>query len=241
MDTEKEYLRNESFIAYWEKKHNDPNYRHEELSSIVQRYLLRLINEANGYLLDHGCGGGRASLEIAENEKKLALCDLSSVSIKKTLELLGRHHVSNMVLWSHVGPIETWIGQKGWGGVCSHRVLHAIPRSVRLITVKSLVSGLKKSGKVLLTAKSLNCRRFTLLKGDSEFEQIEGDGQTFLRKNPFRYIHYFAYDELCEILMNSGLRVLAYEEFDERTGNLERSEATAYNRYWLFYAEKIIS
>ena len=78
-----------------------------------------------------------------------------------------------------------------------------------------------------------------MLKKDSDFQNTEDDGQTFFRRKPFRYIHYFSETELAGIFEDNGLTVLDSTEFEERTGNLLRSKETSFNRYWLFFCEKL--
>lgn len=231
-------LQDSQLEDYWERKHTDENYRHFSFSPIFEKYFSLLLKESNGYVLDHGCGGGRISLAITKNGTKVALCDISPTAIKKAISLIQNNDLQDLIVWSHIGQIHTWNGQVDWGGVCSHRVLHAIPMKSRMSTIKKLTNGLRESGKLLVTAKSINCKRFSLLKNDPEFQSVESDGQTYLRKDPFRYVHYFTELELTKILENNDLQILHHTEFDERTGNLLRSEETILNRYWLFYCEK---
>lgn len=238
MDPNDKDIQDASIKEYWKKKHTDENYQHFSISPIFQKYFSLLLENSSGYILDHGCGGGRLSLAIAMKRRKVALCDISSAAVNKSISLLQKNNLQDFIIWSHVGQIEEWNGLKKWGCVCSHRVLHAIPQKSRANTLHQLALGLQTSGKLLLTAKSVNCPRFNLLKSDRSFQSIEDDSQTFLRKEPYRYIHYFTEIELRRILESNNLSIIDYTEFDETTGNLLRGEDTALNKYWLFYCEK---
>lgn len=231
----------DKFKNYWENKFISQNYRHPNPSTDFMNLLRSIISKSSTLVLDHGCGSGRISKELAARGISIGLNDISVNALKRAIEIFEKYNLINMIAWKHVGSIEDWDGPVPINSFCSHRVLHTLPRHKRELAIQALSDYLRPGGKGLISAKSTGCKRFELLKIDNEFKMEIDSETTFIRLKPFRYIHYFTFPELENLLNKYKLKVIHSREFKEKTGNLQRSTETEINQYILVICEKIKS
>ncbi len=220
-----------NFIAYWENKHNSASYKHPAPSDYLVNVIFDVAMGTNLFMLDHGCGSGRLALSLASNGVRIGINDISSTAVNNTCNLLEENNLAYKIVHKHDGILLDWNGPNQWGSFCSHRVFHCMPLGQRINTIKYLYDGLLPGGEAVISAKSVHCKRYPILLKDKSFEQIRKN--SFVRFEPFRYIHYFTEEDFVSLIQDAGFKILLMSEFEEATGNVKRDIHTETNRYWL--------
>jgi len=229
------------FVRYWYRKHSLRTYVHKPPSPAFVKLLRASFAECSGFVLDHGCGSGRLSLALAKMGIPVALNDIIPLALVQAEKRLHETGLRELIAWRHLGGIETWDGPTPWGGVLSHRVLHCAPRLARKDALRMLSQGLEHLGTAVITVRSTKCTRLAQIQQDDAFSELEDDPGSFLRRDPFRFLHFYSRDELAEDLGDCGLTPDSVQAFTEQTGNQERDASTSVNRYWLAVCRKLIS
>lgn len=222
------------FLSYWEAKHRSDTYGHSGISDGLASRLCQLFANATLPLVDHGCGQGRIALLLASNGHRVVLNDLSVTALTLAQATLAQHRLDSRVAAVVAGPICEWSSPMQCDGFVSHRVLHTMPYPDRLRAVATLAKYLSSGCPALITVRSVHCPRYALMDKDPTFVRItEPTGHTFVRRNPFRFLHFFERDEICALLQSQGLMIIACDEVVEQTGNRLRPADTVFNKYWI--------
>jgi len=227
------------FIRYWDGKHASEKYAHPPPSPWLVNLLQATFLGCMGFVLDHGCGIGRLAEAAAREGIRIALNDISGIALTAATERFHAAGLGHRVVWKHCGNIETWDGPVPWGGIISHRVLHCLPREARRSALRVLSRGLLAGGKAIVTVRSTECSRFDVIQRQTDFVELEHDKRSYLRRSPFRFLHFYTREEFLSALADNGLVPSSVFAVMERTGNLERDESTAINTYWLAVCTRV--
>ncbi|MGC4102093.1 class I SAM-dependent methyltransferase [Ferruginibacter sp.] len=219
-----------NFSNYWETKHRDAEYFHEELSPLVKEEIINLNLSASSCVLDHGCGQGRVSFFIAKFTNHIYLNDISSTAIKKTLATF-KSEFSNINPVAFTGMLYEANFKKQFDLIISHRVLHCMTKEERIKTYKFYYDSLKKGGKILLSVKSINCKKYDQICTSKNYHLDNTEKGSFFSSNPFRFLQFFDIDLIANELHIQNLLITKHFEFFEKSGNKKSITSNLGNLY----------
>lgn len=230
-------LQKERFWAYWEWKHTDPDYLHTAINPKVLQAIDNLKIGNEDVVLDHGCGQGRITLILCSLSRSVFFNDISTIAVKNTAQKIKQQFPTTDIN-TFCGDVFDFKNFKPFDLVVSHRVLHTMRKAERKKCLEYFNENLKPDGHIVISVRSVACHKFMTSKSKKTYQNSDDSPFSFVRKKPFKFMHYFSNQSFMAELMESGFQVIEMSEFDEESGNHSNKKKPKLNSYLLAVCKK---
>lgn len=143
-----------SMAARWEKLHEQPRflprYPHEQVVRWAFRSFAR-SGAAKPKLLDHGCGGGRHALFLAEEGFEAHACDVSRSGIEA---VKARAEARGLAIDARVADDLSVYPDAAFDGVLSFGVLYYLPYRDAVAAIDAVHRILRPGGRFLCVTRT---------------------------------------------------------------------------------------